>query len=615
MNLAAVGLQAEPGSLGGFGALDWAVVGAFLLFTTWLGERLSGRQSSVHDFFLGGRRLPWYAVAASIVATEISAVTLVGLPGVVFREGGDLTYLQLGVVGSFLARWTIALFLVPAYYEREIYSPYDYMGARLGGGVRRVTSALFAFGGVLAQAARVYLIAVVLEVILADELARVEAASGLPSLVTAVGVIGAVAILWTLLGGIATVVWTDAILFVVFLLAIGVALATVVAGLDGGMGEVVRVGGEAGKLRFLDATPTLARPYTIWAALFAVSLGNVAAYGTDQLLAQRLLCCRDVRDARRAIVASYGAMVVTALVALVGVGLYVWYQAHPLEGRALELVSEKPDRVFPVFVVTEVPAGLRGLILAGAFAAAISSLDSILAALSQTTLSTWVAPWRERRGRPLDDRGALSLSRALVVAYGLGLAALAVGCEALERKYPSILDLALALAGYTQGALLAGFLLAFLPLRVDGRGFVVAAPLSLLAVFAVAWSSSDAWRRLADPAASWSAWIVLAGLAALSVAWVRSPAAARERGDGSTAAPPSAPGAVEVRAAVGAPVVGAALRHASFVLALAAVAALHAADLRVAWPWYAPIGCAFALGCGYLWARRSDRPPPSKEIA
>jgi Na+/proline symporter len=296
-------------------------------------------------------------------------------------------------------------------------------------------------------------------------------------------------------------------------------------------------------------------------------------------------------------------MVVTALVALVGVGLYAWYQAHPLEGRALELVTEKPDRIFPVFVVTEVPAGLRGLILAGAFAAAISSLDSILAALSQTTLSAWIAPWRERVGRPLDDRGALSASRVLVVAYGLGLAALAVGCEALERKYPSILDRALALAGYTPGALLAGFLLAFLPLRVDGRGFVIAAPLSLLAVFAVAWSSTEVWHELANPRAGWSAWVVLAGLAALSVAWVR----------GATTSHPHASGGAV--GAHGSPVLRAPLRHASFVLALAAVLLLHASNLRVAWPWYAPVGCAFALGFGYLWAHRSDRPPPSKETA
>ena len=574
--------------LGGFGALDWGVVVAFLVFTTWIGERLSGSQSTVRDFFLGGRRLPWYAVSASIIATEISAVTLIGLPGVVFREGGDLTYLQLGLVGSFLARWAIAIFLVPAYYEREIYSPYDYMGAKLGGGVRRTTSLLFAVGGILAQSARVYLIAVVLEVLLVDELTWLQVHTGVPTLVSAVGAIGAVAVLWTLLGGIATVVWTDAILFLVFLLAIGVALTTVFTGLEGGAAEVLRVGSEAGKLRVLDTSLGFDRPYTLWAALFAVSLGNVGAYGTDQLLAQRLLCCRDVRDARLAIVFSYGAMLVTVLVGLVGVALFAWYQANPLEGRALELVSAKPDRVFPVFVVTSVAPGLKGLILAGAFAAAISSLDSILAALSQTTLSAWIAPWRERRGRPLDDRGALSVSRSLVVLYGVGLSALAVGCEALERKYASILDLALAMAGYTQGALLAGFLLAFLGLGVRGDGFVFSAPLSMLAVFAVAWSDRAAWSNLADPAA-WSAWVLVAGLVIAAAAW-----ALARRG-------PPDHGAVLTSGR----------RSLGFALGLGLLPAIHWADAAVAWPWYVPIGCAYAFGFGYLWAGRESSAGPA----
>jgi SSS family transporter len=565
----------DTGVLGGFGWLDWSVVVGFLVLTTVLGERLSGKQSTVHDFFLGGRRLPWFAVAASIIATEISAVTLIGLPAVVFAEGGNLTYLQLGVFGSFVARWTIAIWLVPAYYEREIYSPYDYMGRRLGGNVRGVTSALFALGGVLGQAARVYLIAVVLEVILVDELAWIEARTGIDSLVASVGAIGLVSIFWTLLGGIATVIWTDAILFVVFLAAIGIALVTVVQGVDGGAAEVVRVGGEAGKLRFFDLSATLARPYTLWAALFAIGLGNIGAYGTDQLLAQRLLCCRDVRDARRAIVASYGAMIVTVLVGFVGVGLYAWYRQHPLSGHALELFNENPGRIFPIFVLQAVPPGLKGLILAGAFAAAISSLDSILAALSQTTLASLIQPWWRRRGEADDDRRALRVSRVLVVLFGVLLCALAVYCAVLERKYKSILDLALAMAGYTQGALLAGFLLAFWRLRVNGAGFVWSAPLSVLAVYALAWSGDDLGAA--------GSILFLVALGALTGAWLFARLGDRRGG-----------------------VLAPLARTPVFGLGVGLVFWLHRAGVDVSWPWYVPLGCTFALGFGYLLGHRPD---------
>ena len=479
---------------GAFGWLDWAVVALFFALTSWIGERFRGRQATIRDFFLGGRKLPWYAVAASIVATEISAVTLISLPSVVFRPGGDLTYLQLGLVGSLIARGVIALVLVPAYYEREIYSPYDYMGHHLGEGARRTASALFALGGVLAQSARVYLTALVLQVILREPLAWLEAKTGVPGLVSAVAAIGAVAVAWTLIGGIATVIWTDAVLFLVFLVAVTTVLVTAVARLDGGFGEMLAAGREAGKLRLFDFDFAWGRAYTFWAALFAASWGNVAAYGTDQLLAQRILCCKGVREARKAVLASYAAMVVTVLVALSGIALYAWSRAHPLAGEARALFEEDPERILPIFLLQEIPAGLKGLIVAGIFAAAISSLDSILAALSQSTLSALWLPLRARAGggrtRVASDedeqRRTLRASRFLVVIFGLLLCALAVQADLVRRHYASILDLALALAGYTQGALLAGFLLAFWRVRVDASGFAWAAPLSVLAVFAAA---------------------------------------------------------------------------------------------------------------------------------
>jgi Na+/proline symporter len=202
---------------GGFLASDWAVVVFVFALTTWIGHRMSGKPATLREFFLGGKRLPWYAVAGSIVATEISAVTLISLPAVVFKDGGNLSYLQLGIFGSFLARWLVALFVVPAYYEKEIYSPYDYMGARLGEGVRRTTTVLFSVGGVLGQAARVYLTAVVLEVILHEQLARWSQVLGVSPIVLAISAIGTVSVLWTWMGGIATVIWTDVVLFALFL--------------------------------------------------------------------------------------------------------------------------------------------------------------------------------------------------------------------------------------------------------------------------------------------------------------------------------------------------------------------------------------------------------------
>ncbi len=197
--------EAVPTLGGGFSVVDWLVVLAVLVVITILGERLAGKQESVRDFYLGGRRLPWFAVSASIIATEISAVTFFVVPSMVWRPGGTLLYLQVGVFSALVARLIVAFVLVPAYYEREVYSPYEYMGNRLGAGVKKLTTALFMVGGLLAQASRVYITAVIIEVLAKEELDAVAAMTGLTPIAAAIGAIALVALLWTWLGGVATV--------------------------------------------------------------------------------------------------------------------------------------------------------------------------------------------------------------------------------------------------------------------------------------------------------------------------------------------------------------------------------------------------------------------------
>src|SRR5688572_15371258 len=181
--------------------------------STAVGYLMRGKQATIRDFFLGGRKLPWPAVCGSIIATEISAVTFISVPALAFAAGGDMTYLQLAL-GSILARFLIGWFMVPAYYEREIYSPYEYLGIKLGPAVNRLTTVLFSVGAVLGQGVRVFTTALVLRVI-----------TGL-DLVTSIWVIGAVAVVWTLMGGITTVIWTDVVQFLVFLFGGIFALVT-----------------------------------------------------------------------------------------------------------------------------------------------------------------------------------------------------------------------------------------------------------------------------------------------------------------------------------------------------------------------------------------------------
>lgn len=476
---------------GSFAVLDWVVVAGVLLVTTIVGW-IAGRRGSIREYFLGGKKLPWWAVSASIVSTEISALTLVSVPFLVFKPGGNCTYLQIAVIGNVLARLFVAWILVPAWFEREIYSPYEYVEARLGARARQVTSGLFVLGSVLAQGARLYLTALVLEVVLHDELAGIAVRTHLSSLALSIGIIGAFAVLWTWIGGMASVVWTDLVLFVVFTAATVAALFAVVGQLDTGWTRFAQVGIDAHKLDFFDFDRSPARAYSFWAALLASSWGGIGAYGMDQLMAQRVFCCGTVREARKAIVASSISVLVTVLVALVGVGLFAWYERHPLSGEALALYRENGDRILPLFVVEHVKSPWKGLIVAGIFAAAISTLAGVLTALAQTGIANLYDPFRLRAagsraaGDEDHERRRVRAARLFVLLAGIVLCGGALAMKRARGDYASVLDMGLAMAGLTQGALLASFFLAWLPRKPDGSGFAWSAPLSVAWVFALA---------------------------------------------------------------------------------------------------------------------------------
>ncbi len=630
-----------------FGWIDWGVLVGFLAFTTLLGARLAGKQATMRDFFLGGRKLPWYAVSGSIIATEISAVTFIGVPYVVFKPGGNFTYLQLGVFGSLLARILVGYLIVPQYYKREIYSPYDYMGHQLGQRVRTMTSGLFLLGAMLAQSARVYLTVQIMIVLLNDQIRALAAHLGLNELAWGAIILGVISIGWALVGGITTVIWTNLALFLTFLVGALAALGVVAWQLDGGLAEIFRIGFAAhasapagtpaalnwGKFTFFDFSPSPLKDFTIWTAIIASTWGGLFSYGTDQLLVQGMFCCRDAREARKAIIGSAFGQVVTTTVMLVGVGLFAYYQTHPLTGEALAIFEGKGDRIFPIFICHVIPVGLKGLVMAAAMAAAISTIMGVLTALSQTVMGAFYGPLRRRmllararrgvcvacgydlRGSPgpqcpecghvlaeaaqarlegpAEQRRNVLLSRGLIIFWGVVLCTLAYLTDYIASKEPSILQLALAAAGYAGGALLGCFALAFLPFRVDGRGYMWSAPLAVAYVYAIAWHNPV------------SHWVCAVFAAALFGGWVIHHVWQQQSGPGDDDAD------------VGPRVIAAVWQAAALLLGLAGMLLINrygfwtvagpAGEPQIAtlaWPWYAPAGSLVAVIWGYLLARR-----------
>ena len=466
-----------------FTGWDWAVLFGYLVLTTWVGHRMGGKQATIKDFFAGGKSLPWWAVCGSIIATEISGVTFIGVPGGVMAAGGDFTYMLWGI-GSVIGRVMVGVFFVKVFYEDEIYSPYDYMGRRIKPQLKTLATVFFTVGSILGQSVRVLVAALPLRVV-----------TGLP-FELCILIIGIFAIAWTLMGGMRTVIWTDVMQFFLFTFGGLIALLWISGHVDGGWGTIWSTASEAGKTRTWAWTEGLGPDFefTFWVAVIAVPFQNLTAFGVDQLNAQRMFCCKNAGEARKAIIWSSVGQALTFLMLLVGAALFTFYYwNHPTDPEIVtELAIEKEgasstlaeggspadgDKVFPVWIVTELPAGLAGLILAGVFAAAISSLDSILAALSQTTISLIHNP---ENHKDLDQAMLVKQSRRWVVIWGVSLVLFTILINVVKDGLGiPILPLAFGMTSYTMGPLLGMFLAALIG-RGSFRGLLVGACLSFL---------------------------------------------------------------------------------------------------------------------------------------
>ena len=466
--------------------VDWLVVFGYLGLTTWVGHQMRGKQGTIKDFFAGGKSLPWWAVSGSIIATEISGVTFIGVPGIVMGAQGNFTYLLWGI-GSIIGRVIVGVVFVKVFYEDEIYSPYDYMGRRIKPELKKLATVFFTVGSILGQSVRVLVAALPLKVV-----------TGMP-IEVCILFIGVFAIGWTLMGGMRTVIWTDVMQFFLFTIGGLLALFWMVTHLDGGWGEFRSVADAAGKTKVWDASFGLGPEleFTFWVAVIAVPFQNLTAFGVDQLNAQRMFCCKNASDARKAIIVSSFGQVLTFLMLMVGAALYVFYAANPPEGAVADAlafneagVPAKGDNVFPIWIVSELPMGLSGLILAGVFAASISSLDSILAALSQTTMSLIYNP--ERGDTGLSEAALVKKSRMWVAIWGVGLTLFTLLLLIIKDDVP-ILSLAFGMTAYTMGPLLGMFLCALIG-RGSFQGLLIGSWLSFVLTMFV---RMDVWPLLA----------------------------------------------------------------------------------------------------------------------
>jgi SSS family transporter len=445
---------------GYFSPGDWAIILFYLLGIIGLGLWFGKDQHNTRDYFLGGRNVPWWGIGLSIVAAETSALTIIGVPAMAY--GGNLAFLQM-ILGYVIARVLLAVVLVPHYFKGEIYSPYQLFANTFGSAARQTAGGFFLLSEMLAAGVRVYVASIPIKLMLGDKLLALG--TGDPIL-GAIFLFVALSLLYTYVGGVKAVIWTDAVQFGLFLLGGVFALIYIPTLVDGGVSAVCSQAADSGKLHWLNLTPPpgtpwltflLGAPFNLWMGLIGGTVMVLSSHGAEQLIVQRVLTCKSVADGRKALVLSAVVIFPLFLVfLLVGAMLWVFYQNHLFQ---IALPEPRPgsgikanDFIFPIFMMTEVPHLVRGFLIVAILSAAMSSVSSALTSLASVSTMDFVRHLLPGRSEAF----FLSFSKMSTVIW----AGLLILIAYLSRQVEFVLNAAFSLRGLTSGALVGGLTLA-----------------------------------------------------------------------------------------------------------------------------------------------------------
>ncbi len=449
--------------------IDLALVALYLVAITIFGLQFSRRNkdgrnkqgTSLKSYFLADNTIPWWAIALSIVSAETSTLTIVSIPGVAFA--GNLGFLQV-VLGYMLGRVVVAALFLPRYFRGEMLTAYQLIDRRFGHALHKLTAGLFLLTRAAAEGVRVFAISIVVSVAIGtgDTLS--------------IAIISALTLLYTFEGGMAAVIWTDVVQMTLYVAGTVVALFTLGAHVPGGWAHIHAVAAPLGKFHWLDFSLTLTKSYTFWAGILGGTFLTMASHGTDQLMVQRMLAARNLRESRLALLSSgvviFGQFL---LFLLIGVGLFVFYSTHPATFRT-------NDYIFPTFIVHEMPHGIAGLLIAAILAAAMSNLSAALNSLASTTVIDFYLPWKQHTTRvpqvshlrpglelATPSTNATTLSRLTTIFWAVILFAIAIYAVHTGGK-GHVVETGLSIASVAYGCLLGVFLLGTLTSRSSRYG-------------------------------------------------------------------------------------------------------------------------------------------------
>ena len=448
-----------------FTALDFFVMIVYLAGTTALGVWLGRGQKDAKDYFVAGKRIPWWAILFSVVATETSALTFISIPGLAYVT--NLGFLQIAA-GYLLGRIVVAYTLLPRYYNGELVTAYALLERRFGLATRRFASTVFMFTRAFGDSVRVFATAIPVALIIGPAVPQ--------QYVTPISILilGVLTLFYTWHGGMRAVVWTDVVQTAVYVGGGVAALVLLGRGVDGGWSSILSTVGSAGKLDAVDTYMGFDRPTTLFAGLLGGAFLSMASHGADQLIVQRLLASSSLRDARKALIGSGIAVFIQfGLFLMIGLGLFAYYQ-----GRTFAV----PDSIFPTFVVEVMPPGLTGLVVAAILAASMSTLSGSINSLAAATVHDI---WLPLSKRAVDEKRTLRLARAFSLVWGVVLLTAAL---LYRQQGTPVVVVALSIASFTYGALLGGFFLGILWRRAMQRDAITGMAIAIFVMTFIVFS-------------------------------------------------------------------------------------------------------------------------------
>ena len=414
--------------------LDYAIIVVYLIGIAAFGKFQGGKQKTVKDYFLGSKEVSWWVISFSIVSAETSTLTFISIPGLAYLT--NLNFLQL-TFGYLIGRIIVAQFFLPAYYKGELSTAYTYLQTRFGNKTRSLASITFLFTRTAADGVRLFATAIPLYLMIDI------------SPMIAIIIIAVVALIYTFTGGLKGVIWVDAIQMFIYIGGAIVAGIYLINYIPGNIGEILSSPEISSKLNIFNLgfengfAGFFSQPYTLLSGLIGGAFLSMSSHGTDQLIVQRLLAAKNLAESKKAIITT-GVIIIFqfALFLIVGVLLYAYYGSLDI----------KSDEIFSKFIIEVLPSGIRGFIIAGLFAAALSTLAGSITSLSSSVMLDLYLPFK----KTIDEKKNFFISKMLTIFWAIMLIFSAFIFMESSR---AVVELALSIASFTYGGLLGTFLL------------------------------------------------------------------------------------------------------------------------------------------------------------